>query len=80
MAKRKWLVLKELSLAIHKSESAPSQSVIMLRDISNIERTDLKPYCLILETKDKRYFLYSKTTKSCTGGRTMCIHEAYSWV
>ncbi|KZP13989.1 Pkinase-domain-containing protein [Athelia psychrophila] len=48
----KWLVLKELTLAIHKSE----QSVILLRDISNIERTDLKPYCLLLETKDKRYY------------------------
>lgn len=64
---RKWLVLKELSLAIHKSESAPSQSVIMLRDISNIERTDLKPYCLLLETKDKRYFLSLKNDEELYG-------------
>ena len=48
-------------------QSAPSQSVIMLRDISNIERTDLKPYCLLLETKDKRYFLSLKNDEELYG-------------
>jgi len=32
-------------------------SVISLRDITKIERTDLKPYCILLETKDKEYYL-----------------------
>lgn len=73
----KYLVLKEQTLAIHKTEvsfpvfpldpqthailksepqTSPQQSIILLRDIANIERTDLKPYCLLLETKDKRYY------------------------
>ncbi|OJA13568.1 hypothetical protein AZE42_06112, partial [Rhizopogon vesiculosus] len=64
---RKWLVLKEQSLSIHKTESAPPQSVIPLKDITNIERVDLKPYCLLLETKDKRYHLALKNDEELYG-------------
>ena len=49
------------------SQSAPQQSVIYLRDIANIERTDLKPYCLLLETKDKRYYLALKNDEELYG-------------
>ncbi|KAK0451223.1 Pkinase-domain-containing protein [Desarmillaria tabescens] len=65
---KKWLVLKEQTLSIHKSETSPQQTVILLRDISNIERTDLKPYCLILEAKEKRLFFSLKNDE-----------ELYSW-
>ncbi|KAJ6570720.1 kinase-like domain-containing protein [Mycena sp. CBHHK59/15] len=66
--KVKWLVLKETALTLHKSESSPQQSVILLRDIANIERTDLKPYCLLLETQDrKRYFLSLKNDEELYG-------------
>jgi len=64
---RKWLVLKEQALSIHKSESSPQQSVILLRDISNIERIDMKPYCLVLETKDRRYYLSLKSDEELYG-------------
>ncbi|KAJ7353515.1 p21 activated kinase-like protein [Mycena albidolilacea] len=55
----KWLVLTETSLTFHKSEKSNSPThLIMLGDIVKIERTDLKPYCLLIETHDrKRYFL-----------------------
>ena len=36
---------------------SPPQVIIYLRDIFNIKRIDLKPYCLLLETKDKRFSL-----------------------
>ncbi|KAG5638841.1 hypothetical protein H0H81_009612 [Sphagnurus paluster] len=77
--KLKWLVLKEQTLSIHKSElivqgtvlihtkHSPQQTIIMLRDISNIERTDLKPYCLLLEAKDKRYYLSLKNDEEVYG-------------
>ncbi|KAJ6469033.1 STE/STE20/PAKA protein kinase [Mycena vitilis] len=66
--KVKWLVLKEMSLSLHKSEGSAQQSVILLRDIANIERTDLKPYCLLLETQDrKRYFLSLKNDEELYG-------------
>ncbi|KIJ64241.1 hypothetical protein HYDPIDRAFT_28677 [Hydnomerulius pinastri MD-312] len=64
---RKWLVLKEQTLSVHKTESAPQQSVIPLKDITNIERVDLKPYCLLLETKDKRYHLALKNDEELYG-------------
>lgn len=36
------------------------QSVIQLKDVSNVERTDLKPYCLLLEAKDARMHISLK--------------------
>lgn len=49
------------------AQTAPQQTLIQLSDISNIERTDLKPYCLLLETKDKRYFLSLKSDEELYG-------------
>ncbi|EKM52526.1 uncharacterized protein PHACADRAFT_261009 [Phanerochaete carnosa HHB-10118-sp] len=64
----KWLVLKESTLLINKNESsAQPQSIVNLADISNIERTDLKPYCLLLETKDKRMFFSLKNDEELYG-------------
>ncbi|KAI1790884.1 Pkinase-domain-containing protein [Ganoderma leucocontextum] len=64
----KWLVLKEQTLSIHKNETSPqSQSQIHLSDIANIERTDLKPYCLLLETKDKRVYFSLKSDEELYG-------------
>ena len=64
----KWLVLKESTLSIHKNEGATQpQSVVNLSDIANIERTDLKPYCLLLETKDKRMFFSLKNDEELYG-------------
>jgi protein-serine/threonine kinase len=48
-------------------QAAPPQSTIQLRDLSNIERTDLKPYCLLLETRDKRYYLSMKGDEELYG-------------
>ena len=49
-------------------QSAPQQTLVRLQDIANIERTDLKPYCLVLETKDKRFYFSLKNDE-----------ELYSW-
>jgi serine/threonine-protein kinase CLA4 len=40
--------------------TALPDSVIYLRDITKLERTDFKPYCILLETKDKEYYLALK--------------------
>lgn len=63
----KWLVLKEQTLSIHKNESGPQQQLISLSDIANIERTDLKPYCLLLETRDKRFHFALKSDEELYG-------------
>lgn len=51
----------------HRLQNSSQLSTIWLRDISNVERTDLKPYCLLLETKDKRYFLSLKNDEELYG-------------
>jgi hypothetical protein len=48
-------------------QNSPETNVIYLCDISNVERTDLKPYCLLLETKDKRFFLSLKSDEELYG-------------
>ncbi|KAG8951004.1 Protein kinase [Tulasnella sp. 424] len=67
---RRWMVLKEDTLTFHKNESASTQAMpqVMLKDVSNVERTDLKPYCLLLETKDRRMHLAFKSDE-----------ELYAW-
>lgn len=43
---KKYLILREISLDFHKSESSSSMSLsIPLKDIVSVNRTDLKPYC-----------------------------------
>ncbi|KAJ3503788.1 hypothetical protein NLJ89_g8274 [Agrocybe chaxingu] len=64
---RKHLILKDQTLSIHKSESGPPQVIIHLRDIANIERIDMKPYCLLLESKDRRYFISLKNDEELYG-------------
>ncbi|PAV15762.1 Pkinase-domain-containing [Pyrrhoderma noxium] len=64
---RKWLILKETQLSFHKNESAAQQSVIKLADVSNVERVDLKPYCLVIETADKRVYLSLKNDEEVYG-------------
>lgn len=67
------MVLSKHTITIHKSEVrvsllcvttpsclvqlSPAQVTIYLRDVSNIERIDLKPHCLLLEAKDKGFYL-----------------------
>ncbi|KAK0219105.1 hypothetical protein IW262DRAFT_1079580 [Armillaria fumosa] len=66
--KRKWLVLKQDTLEIRKSQkSSRPQSVITLKELKTVERTDLKPCCVLLETKKKRYYLDLKTDNELYG-------------
>lgn len=42
-------------------------ALIFLKDITNITRTDLKPYCVEIETKDKTYYLQLKSDEELYG-------------
>ncbi|KZS89295.1 Pkinase-domain-containing protein [Sistotremastrum niveocremeum HHB9708] len=64
---RKWIVLKEETLTFHKNETSQHNSVVFLRDISNVERVNLKDYCLLIETKDKRIHLAMKSDEELYG-------------
>ncbi|KAI0651363.1 kinase-like domain-containing protein [Trametes meyenii] len=52
---------------IHSQSSPQYQSQINLSDIANIERTDAKPYCLLLETKDRRMMFSLKSDEELYG-------------
>ncbi|KAH9887055.1 kinase-like domain-containing protein [Cubamyces lactineus] len=56
-----------LTFTCHFQSSSQSQTLINLSDIANIERTDLKPYCLLLETKDKRIYFSLKSDEELYG-------------
>ena len=55
----RWLVLGPKTLTISKSKGAKSSSITLnLRDIAAIERSERRPFCLVVQLKSgKRYFL-----------------------
>ncbi|KAH8929375.1 Pkinase-domain-containing protein [Atractiella rhizophila] len=65
---KKWLVLKEQTLYIHKSDTVLQPSAIIpLETITAINRNDLKPFCLEVETKDKIWYISLKSEEELYG-------------
>ncbi|KAJ3371463.1 Protein kinase [Kappamyces sp. JEL0680] len=56
---KRWLVLREQTLSFHKNEV----------ELEKVERTDLKPYCIELVTRDKSYYVNFQSDE-----------ELYSWM
>ena len=59
-------ILAPYSTALHHSRHTPqntsqASSVIQLRDITGVQRTDLRPYCIEITTRDKSYYIAVKT-------------------
>jgi protein-serine/threonine kinase len=42
-------------------------ALVFLKEITNVTRTDLKPYCIEIETKDKTYYLQLKSDEELYG-------------
>ncbi|KAF8627551.1 hypothetical protein AX15_004371 [Amanita polypyramis BW_CC] len=56
----KWVVLQGETLTFYSSESSTlcsKEGVIRLQDVQRIERVDAKPFCLLLEANNRRYWL-----------------------
>ncbi|PWN21048.1 Pkinase-domain-containing protein [Microstroma glucosiphilum] len=65
---KRWLALREQTLTFHKNETTyQAAALIFLKDITNVTRTDLKPYCVEVETKDKTYYLQTKSDEELYG-------------
>lgn len=65
---KRWLALREQTLTFHKNETTyQAAAIILLKDVTNITRTDLKPYCIEIETKDKTYYLQLKNDEELYG-------------
>ena len=48
-------------------QSAPQSSAIWLKDITAVERTELKQYCLLVESKDRKIWLSLKSDEELYG-------------
>ncbi|POW07014.1 hypothetical protein PSTT_08544 [Puccinia striiformis] len=58
----------EQTLTFHKNETtSTAAALIFLKEITNVSRTDLRPYCLEVETKDKTYNLALKNDEELYG-------------
>ncbi|CAD6915122.1 unnamed protein product [Tilletia laevis] len=65
---KRWLALREQTLTFHKNETTyQASALIFLKEITNITRTDLKPYCIEIETKDKTFYLQLKSDEELYG-------------
>lgn len=61
--RNKWVTLKAEEITISRSEFSPKQRVIQFKAITKLERTDLKPCCLLIEAGSKQYCISFSTDK-----------------
>ncbi|KAJ3207868.1 Protein kinase [Entophlyctis luteolus] len=67
---KRWLLLREQTLTFHRNESTyQALALIFLKEVESVQRTDNKPYCFEVVTKDKSYFIACRSDE-----------ELYSWM
>ncbi|CAG8688618.1 22404_t:CDS:2, partial [Dentiscutata erythropus] len=67
---KRWMLLREQTLTFHRNENTyQAVALIFLKEINSVSRTELKPYCFEIQTKDKTYYLSCKNDE-----------ELYSWM
>ncbi|KAI8621089.1 kinase-like domain-containing protein [Chytriomyces sp. MP71] len=67
---KRWLLLREQTLTFHRNENTyQALALIFLKEVESVQRTDHKPYCFEVVTKDKSYYI------SCRSDE-----ELYSWM
>ncbi|RXK42212.1 STE/STE20/PAKA protein kinase [Tremella mesenterica] len=66
--RQKWLVLGGIDLQIFKNEQSTSpQLVCNLPEIQDIQRVDLKPFCIEIEVKDKLFYFAFRSDEELYG-------------
>ncbi|KAJ3029125.1 UNVERIFIED_CONTAM: Protein kinase [Siphonaria sp. JEL0065] len=70
MWSKRYLFLRQETLTVHRNEDSKQPSVIIfLNEVEQVQRNELKPYCMEIVTKDKSYFMACKSDE-----------ELYSWM
>ncbi|KAJ3345736.1 Protein kinase [Entophlyctis luteolus] len=65
-----FLVLRAETLTVHKNEETKQPStIIFLKDVEQVQRSELKPYCFEIVTRDRSYFVACRSDE-----------ELYSWM
>ncbi|KAJ6472709.1 hypothetical protein C8R47DRAFT_1145944 [Mycena vitilis] len=70
-----WLVLSDKELSLHVSANKAAQAVIPVSDITSLERSELEPHALILETWGKRYMLRFKNDSDLYGWKDAILYH-----
>lgn len=67
---KRWLLLREQTLTFHRNENTyQALALVFLKEIEQVNRIQLKPYCLEIITKDKSYYISCKSDE-----------ELYAWI
>ncbi|KAL0083740.1 kinase-like domain-containing protein [Phycomyces blakesleeanus] len=67
---KRFSVLRDQALTFHRNEqSGQCVALIFLKDVNSVTRTDLKPYCFEIGTKEKTYYIACKSDE-----------DLYSWM
>ncbi|KAI8819942.1 kinase-like domain-containing protein [Fimicolochytrium jonesii] len=67
---KRWLLLREQTLTFHRNENTyQAISLIFLKEVEAVNRTELKPYSFEIITKEKTYYVSCKSDE-----------ELYSWM
>ncbi|KAI7894103.1 kinase-like domain-containing protein [Mucor mucedo] len=65
---KRFCVLRDQALTFHRNEqSGQCVALIFLKEITSVTRTDLKPYCFEVATKDKTYYIACKSDEDLYG-------------
>ncbi|EIW68693.1 hypothetical protein TREMEDRAFT_71885 [Tremella mesenterica DSM 1558] len=66
--RQKWLVLGGMDLQIFKNEQSNTpQFVCSLAEVQDIQRVDLKPFCIEIEVKDKLFYFAFRSDEELYG-------------
>ncbi|KAI8343625.1 kinase-like domain-containing protein [Chlamydoabsidia padenii] len=67
---KRYFILRDQALTLHRNEQTNQcVAVILLRDITHVTRTDLKPYCFEIGSKEKTFYVACKSDQ-----------DLYSWM
>ncbi|KAI9159548.1 Protein kinase [Blastocladiella emersonii ATCC 22665] len=68
MWSKRWVVLREQTIAFYKAESSSQAStLIFLTSVTGVNRVEVKPYCFELQTKEKNILLACKSDEDVYG-------------
>nr|KAJ3419052.1 Protein kinase [Polyrhizophydium stewartii] len=55
---KRWMQLRDQMVTIHKNENSyQALLIIFLKDVEGVQRSDIKPFCFEIVTKERTYFV-----------------------
>ncbi|KAJ3065681.1 Protein kinase, partial [Podochytrium sp. JEL0797] len=68
MWSKRFLFLRQETLTVHRNEESKQPNlIIFLNEVEQVQRTDLKPYCMEIVCRDKSYFMSCRSDEELYG-------------